>query len=259
VCAEAEEGRPILSDSLLSLSLQHRVGGLSMDVAFTLTHPWTVLFGPSGSGKTTVLRAIAGFLRPDEASITYGPNHTTLIDTRRHIFVPAHRRPVRSAGQAARLFPHRSVRQNLTYGMVSDAKSGAMPGLVDEIISLFQLEGLQDRRPDGLSGGEQQRISVARAVVAASAYAGPEKPLLLLDEPFTGLDARLRDELLEGLREWLARWEVPVLSVTHALGEAFQLGAEVIRIADGRVVRQGPVAVVLAEERRRLLEQLRSE
>lgn len=230
-----------------------------MDVAFTLTHPWTVLFGPSGSGKTTVLRAIAGFLRPDDARITYGPDHTVLIDTRRRIFVPSHRRPVRSSGQTARLFPLQSVRQNLTYGMVADGNAGATPGLVDEIISLFQLEGLQDRRPDGLSGGERQRISVARAVVAASAYAGPEKPLLLLDEPFTGLDARLRDELLEGLRHWLARWEVPVLSVTHALGEAFQLGAEVIKIADGRVVRQGPVAVVLAEERRRLLEQLRSE
>ncbi|HEU4635812.1 MAG TPA: ATP-binding cassette domain-containing protein [Edaphobacter sp.] len=248
-----------MSASLLSLSLQHRVGGLSMDVAFTLTHPWTVLFGPSGSGKTTVLRAIAGFLKPEEAGITYGPTHTVLIDTRKRIFVPAHQRPVRSAGQAARLFPHQSVRQNLAYGMGSDTKKEETSAAVDEIISLFQLEELADRRPDALSGGERQRVSVARAVGAARAYPGPEKPLLLLDEPFTGLDARLRDELLQGLREWLARWEVPVLSVTHALGEAFQLGAEVIKIADGRVVRQGPVAVVLEEERNRLLKQLRSE
>lgn len=230
-----------------------------MDVAFTLTYPWTVLFGPSGSGKTTVLRAIAGFSRPDEAHITYGPEQTILVDTRKGLFVPPHRRPVRSAAQTARLFPHHTVRQNLTYGMGSAARTGATSSLVDEITSLFQLEGLAGRRPDGLSGGERQRVSVARAVVAASAYAGAEKPLLLLDEPFTGLDTRLRDELLEGLREWLAHWKVPVLSVTHSLGEAFQLGAEVIKIADGRVVRQGPVAVVLAEERRRLLEQLRAD
>lgn len=230
-----------------------------MDVAFTLTHPWTVLFGPSGSGKTTVLRAIAGFLKPSEAHIIWGPANAVLIDTENHVFVPAHRRPVRSAAQTARLFHHQSVRQNLTYGIGSDAKSDETSELIDEIISLFQLEGLAHRRPDTLSGGERQRVSVARAVVAVSAYPGPQKPLLLLDEPFTGLDARLRDELLKGLRDWLGRWKVPVLSVTHALGEAFQLGAEVIKIADGRVVQQGPVAVVLAEERRRLLEQLRTE
>lgn len=230
-----------------------------MEVSFDLTHPWTVLFGPSGSGKTTVLRAIAGFLRPDEARISCGPDDTVLIDTQKRILIPAHRRPVRSAAQSARLFPHQSVRQNLTYGMASNTKADQPLGLVEEIISLFQLEGLADREPSALSGGERQRVSVARAVAAATAYPRASKPLLLLDEPFTGLDARLRDELLDGLREWLAGWKVPVLSVTHALGEAFQLGAEVIKIAEGRVVQQGPVTVVLAEERRRLMEQLRLE
>jgi molybdate transport system ATP-binding protein len=237
--------------------MQHPVGGLSIDVAFNLMHPWTVLFGPSGSGKTTVLRAIAGFLKPRDAEITFGSENRVLINTRQRIFVAAHRRPVRSAAQAARLFPHQSVRQNLIYGLSSNGKGVDISGLVEELISLFRLDDLANRRPQELSGGEQQRASVARAVVAASSYSGPEKPLLLLDEPFTGLDARLRDELLSDLREWLARRNVPVLSVTHALGEAFQLGAEVIKIADGRVVQQGPVGVVLAEERRRLLEQLR--
>ena len=79
----------------------------------------------------------------------------------------------------------------------------------------------------------------------------------MLDEPFSGLDVALRDELLAELREWLSRWKTPVLSVTHDVGEAFQLDAEVIKIADGRVVQQGPVAEVLVEERRRLIEQLR--
>jgi molybdate transport system ATP-binding protein len=150
------------------------------------------------------------------------------------------------------------VRQNLTYGMGPGSKNSEV-SWVEEVISLFRLEKLTDRMPEELSGGERQRASVARAVVAVTTYSGPVQPLLLLDEPFTGLDARLRDELLEGLREWLARWKVPVLSVTHALGEAFQLGAEVIKLSDGRVVQQGPVAIVLAEERQRLLEQLRAE
>lgn len=248
-----------MSDSLLGVKLQHRVGGVSLDVAFRLTEPWTVLFGPSGSGKTTVLRAIAGFIKPDEAQITYGLKDEVLIDTNAQVCVAAHRRPVRSAGQTALLFPHQSVRQNLTYGIGSGLKGGAVSGVVEEVISLFRLDGLAERRPAELSGGERQRVSVARAVVAAMTYPGPGQPLLLLDEPFTGMDARLRDELLDGMRERLAKCKVPVLSVTHTLGEAFQLGAEVIKIADGRVAQQGPVAVVLAEERRRLLEQLRAE
>jgi molybdate transport system ATP-binding protein len=87
-------------------------------------------------------------------------------------------------------------------------------------------------------------------------FDGPDQPLLLLDEPFTGLDAALRDELLLGLKERLGRRKVPVLSVTHSLGEAFQLAAEVIKIADGKILEQGPADVVLARERHRLLEQL---
>lgn len=237
--------------------MKHRVGGVSLDVAFTLTQPWTVLFGPSGSGKTTVLRAIAGFVRPDEAQITSGA--TMLIDTRARVFIPPHRRPIRSAAQTARLFPQQSVRENLMYGHGWISNPADAADIVDQVLALFRLNELADRRPGELSGGERQRVSVARAVVSATTYSGPGQVLLLLDEPFTGLDALLRNELLRGLREWLARWKVPVLSVTHTLGEAFQLGAEVIKIADGHVVQQGPVEVALAEERRRLLEQLRAE
>jgi molybdate transport system ATP-binding protein len=113
--------------------------------------------------------------------------------------------------------------------------------------------------PRELSGGESQRVSVARAVVAAATFRGPGPALLLLDEPFSGLDLRLRDELLLELHAWLARRKIPVLSVTHDVGEAFQLGAEIIKIAGGKVVAQGPVGDVLAEERRRLMEQLRGD
>jgi molybdate transport system ATP-binding protein len=97
-------------------------------------------------------------------------------------------------------------------------------------------------------------VAVARA--AASAITVTSGGLLLLDEPFAGLHLPLRDELLEDLRGWLAANKTPVLSVTHDVGEAFQLGAEVIKFSDGRVVEQGPVEAVLAEERMRLMEQL---
>jgi molybdate transport system ATP-binding protein len=234
--------------------MEHRMGTVSLDVSFALTEQWTVLFGPSGSGKTTVLRAIAGFVWPDAGSITRG---AALFDGATNVFVPAHLRPVRSAGQTARLFPHMTVRWNAVYGSQRASNGLDAMGIAEQVLELFRLKGLEDRLPRDLSGGERQRVSVARAVVSATTFGGPERPLLLLDEPFSGLDHAMRDDLLAELQEWLERWKIPVLSVTHDVGEAFQLGAEVIKLADGRVVQQGPVATVLAEERTRLMEQLR--
>ncbi|MBB5317915.1 ATP-binding cassette domain-containing protein [Tunturibacter empetritectus] len=245
---------------MLTVSIEHRVGTISLDASFALTKPWTVLFGPSGSGKTTVLRAIAGFVRPDSGSIMQG--ESVLVDRASGVFVPPHLRPVRTAAQTARLFPNMTVHSNVIYGMARSARPEAGKTvdeikIVDEIMSLFRIQELADRRPHQLSGGESQRVSVARAVVSAITYEGAGAALMLLDEPFSGLDYTMRDQLVDGLRECLMRWKTPVLSVTHDVGEAFQLGAEVIRIAEGRVLRQGPVADVLAEERRRLIEQLR--
>src|ERR1700722_11926234 len=114
------EGRWMLSGSprdLLAVRIEHRVGAISLDVSFALTEPWTVLFGPSGSGKTTVLRAIAGFIRPDAGSVVYGPKQRVLCSTAEAVWVAAHQRPVRTAGQTARLFPQRTVRENVAYGM----------------------------------------------------------------------------------------------------------------------------------------------
>jgi molybdate transport system ATP-binding protein len=248
------EGRLTLSDNLLAVKLEHRVGPLALDVSFALTQPWTVMFAPSGSGKTTVLRAIAGFVRPDAGFIVCGTD--ILVDCNAGVFVPVHERPVRSAGQTAQLFPHMSVRTNVLFGSGWNSKPDEGFELAEQVLELFRLKGFAERMPRELSGGERQRVSVARAVVSAVTFHGPSKALLLLDEPFSGLDAAVRDELLAELREWLRRWKTPVLSVTHDVGEAFQLGAEVIKIADGRVVQQGPVGEVLAAERKRLMEQL---
>jgi len=242
------------SASLLTVQIEHWLGTMDLHAAFSATQPWTVLFGPSGSGKTTILRSIAGFVRPDSGRISVEAQ--TVFDSTTKAFVPPYRRPVRSAGQAARLFPHMTVRSNLIYGNGWTSKPADAMGIAEELMASFGLKEFADRMPDQMSGGEQRRALVARAVVAAITFDGVEKPLLLLDEPFSGLDIAARDELLVELRAWLKRWNIPVLSVTHDLGEAFQLNAEVIKIADGRVVQQGPVSEVLAEERVRLLDQL---
>ena len=159
-----------------------------------------------------------------------------LLDTGAGVFVEAHRRGVRWVGQTAMLFPRMTVLENLEFGRT--AKERVRAG-----IAHFRLEGLAEKRPGELSGGERQRIGVVRAAVG-------EAELLLLDEPFTGLDAGRREELIGRLREWIGR--TPVVSVTHDVGEAFLLGAEVVRISEGRVVAQGAAEVVLGEERERL-------
>jgi molybdate transport system ATP-binding protein len=240
----------------LNVQMKHRQGVLSLEVAFALAESWTMLFGPSGSGKTTVLRAIAGLMRPEAGRIVL-EGQQVFLDTRAKIFVPAYRRPVRYTAQSAALFPRMTVRENVAYGArdisSEDRDRSSAGSILEEALERFRLSALAEKYPRALSGGERQRVALVRAVTAAACL-GPGT-LLLLDEPFTGMDVRLRSELLEELRPWLAQREVPVLSVTHDVGEAFQLGAEVIKIEDGCVVRQGPVAEVLMEERRRVMGQ----
>ena len=245
-------------NSLLTLQMRHNVGAISLDVAFSLTQPWTILFGPSGSGKTTVLRTISGFVQPDAGYVVYGSIEQVLVSTDERIFTPPYLRPVRNAAQSARLFQHRSVRENVAYGMAWRSHPDDEQEVLDDVLGLMRLTTLADRDTRQLSGGERQRVSVARAVAAAATYDGIDKALLLLDEPFAGLDGLLRDELAIALRDWLARWKIPVLSVSHDIGECYLLGAEVVRMAEGQIMEQGPVEVVLEEERRRLMKQLRT-
>jgi molybdate transport system ATP-binding protein len=243
-----------LPEPHLTVQLHHRVGTLNLDVAFQLTQPWTILFGPSGSGKTTILRAIAGLVRPSSGRITH--RATTLSDSTTNAFVPPHNRPIRLATQTPNLFPHLTLQQNLLYGAGWLSKPEDRNQLAENLLALLHLSDLSHHLPHQLSGGEQQRASLARALLSATTCDGPTRPLLLLDEPFTGLEATLRDQLLEDLSGWATCWEVPILSVTHDIAEAFQLNAEVLKLANGRITHQGPATTVLAADRTRLLAQL---
>ena len=253
---------PIQTTPQVDVDLRHRIGTLNVDVRFSLTQPWTILFGPSGSGKTTILRAIAGLVHPASATIVTtiidvrGQEQSRrLVDTQERHFVECHRRHIPLAAQRASLFPHMTVRQQIGYGMrlmandPEDSGLGSYGEKTEEIFNLFRIVHLADKLPRALSGGEAQRVSMARAAAAAAR-------LLLLDEPFSGLDMALASEIMQDLQPWAAKRNLCVLSVTHDVAEAFQLGAEVIKLAEGRVVEQGPVEVVLAEERAQLLQQI---
>lgn len=157
------------------------------------------------------------------------------------------------APQQASLFPHLTARENLIYGFRRPMRAEdlhAWESGARDALEIFDLTELAEKIPRQLSGGEAQRLNLARA------HLTPECRLLLLDEPFTGFDAAQQRRILSFLRGDAERSHKTILSVTHDVAEAFQLDAEVIKIADGRVAAQGPVSNVLAEERLKLLEQL---
>jgi ABC-type sulfate/molybdate transport systems ATPase subunit len=144
--------------------------------------------------------------------------------------------------QRPALFPHLSVLENILYRSTAP----------EEIFTLCRVAHLLDKHPAQLSGGERQRVALARTLAV------PECRLLLLDEPFTGLEASLRDGLIRDLRTYTQMREIPVLLVTHDLAEVFAADAHVLKMEDGRIVASGPAAEVLSSERTRLLERLSS-
>lgn len=226
------------------LRLDTRTGALKLKLDITLATPWSVLFGPSGSGKTTVLRAICGLLKhADQSCFCEG----TELDGKA-VSTPTHERRIAYAPQGADLFPHLTVRENIAFAQSVRGRNAR--NLVDEALTLFELQPLAERMSRDLSGGERQRVNLARA------FAVPTPRLMLLDEPFSGIGRALRNRLLETMRLAMAARGVQVVSVTHDVEEAFLLGAEVVRMERGQVLAQGPVEVVLADEREATLRAL---
>lgn len=194
------------------------------------------LLGPSGCGKTTVLRSIAGLLRPDAGEIHVG-GRVAVANGVEHL--PAEQRRVGLVFQEYALFPHMSVRDNVAFGATGTGRQER----VDALLELTGLARHADRRPSALSGGQQQRAALARALAA-------EPAVLLLDEPFANVDAGLRQTLGAGLRGLIAAARVPALLVTHDRDDALGLADRVAVLESGpdgaRVVQAAAPQVLYA-------------
>ena len=198
--------------------------GVDVEVAAGAT---LALLGPSGCGKTTLLRIVAGLEVPDLGTVRVGDEVVVGPGT----FVVPERRRVGLVFQDWALFPHLSVARNVGFGLPRSERRGSPR--VDDALRLVGLEGLGDRSPSTLSGGQQQRVALARAIA-------PRPGVLLLDEPFSNLDAALRSQVRSEVHELLLGLGVTTVFVTHDQDEAFVLGDRVAVMSEGRVVQVGP-------------------
>ncbi len=188
----------------------------------------TAILGPSGCGKTTLLRVVAGFHRPDAGTVRLDGREVVAPGT----WTPPEKRGIGYLAQEGNLFPHLSVGENIAFGLPGGMRRS--PGRVEELLELVGLPAqFRDRRPDQLSGGQQQRVALARSLA-------PEPKVMLLDEPFSALDAALRSSTRRAVADALAAQDVTVLLVTHDQGEALSFADQLAIMRAGDIVQVGP-------------------
>jgi ABC-type sulfate/molybdate transport systems ATPase subunit len=237
--------------AVLELALDAHRGSFHLQVKCSFASEWTVIFGPSGAGKSTLLRLLAGLdlsepARPQTARVAL--DGKLLTDSAHGLWLKPGRRQTSMVAQQSAIFPHLSVEANVGYGL-SHLDRGSRTLRVNEMLELADATDLVGRHPQHLSGGEAQRIALARALA-------PEPRLLLLDEPFSALDGVASDRLLLRLQAWAAEHCVQTVLATHDATDALASAAEVALLHEGRLAALGPASEVLAAERNRIMERL---
>jgi molybdate transport system ATP-binding protein len=239
----------VTSSQLTARVTKKRFGDASpsflLDIELNVGHGITILFGPSGAGKSTLLDCIAGLTQPDTGRIAVNGN--PLFDSAKNVNVPPQHRQISYVFQSLALFPHMTAEANVAYGL-PDLPEKERNARVSEILQMFRVEKLRTRKPREISGGEQQRIALARSLVTLPR-------VLLLDEPLTGMDAELKASVIDDLRAWNAAHKIPILYVTHSREEVDALGERVIALEHGKIVSEGTPREVLDAPRRKRLAQ----
>ena len=213
--------------SYLDFRASHRFfTGFHLQAEFETDQLVTALCGPSGSGKTTILEMIAGLKQPQRGRIEVG--RKVVLDRQQKIMVPPERRRIGFVFQDRRLFPHLTVGGNLRFGQRPKEPPG--DGIhFDRLVKVLDLGHLLGRYPRNLSGGEQQRVALGRALLIHPEF-------LLLDEPTAALDEPLRDRILDYIARVIEEWRIPTLIVSHVREAVLRLASRTIRLKQGRVV-----------------------
>lgn len=211
-------------------------GEFVLDVEFRAAPGFTILFGASGAGKTTLLDGIAGLTVPDAGRIAIGAR--VLFDSSARIDAAADKRRAGYVFQDLALFPHLTVQQNVEYGLAHYGREERKTR-TSAILEAFRISHLAQRKPKEISGGERQRVALARTLVT-------DPVVLLLDEPLAALDASTKAKIIADLREWNRAHGVPILYVTHSREEVFALGEHAIVLDRGRILAQGTPHEVLS-------------
>ncbi|MBF3186257.1 molybdenum ABC transporter ATP-binding protein, partial [Pseudomonas aeruginosa] len=221
----------------LRLRFRRAYPGFELDIDLALPgRGVTALFGHSGSGKSTCLRCIAGLEKAAEGEVTI--NGETWQDSRRNLFVAPHRRALGYVFQDANLFRHLTVRRNLAFGLKRIAAAERRVEL-EQACALLGIEHLLERMPERLSGGEQQRVGIARALLTSPR-------LLLMDEPLASLDLKRKGEILPYLERLHEELDIPVLYVSHSPDEVARLADHLVLLENGKVRASGPIGETLA-------------
>ncbi len=217
-----------------------------LDVDFSAPSGFTILFGPSGSGKTTLLDCIAGLTKPDSGAITLGQQ--VFYDAQTGADLPVPKRNMGYVFQDLALFPHLTVEGNLAYGL-DRLSASEREQRITSILQTFRILHLRKRRPREISGGERQRVALARSLVT-------DPCILLLDEPLAALDTATKSRILDDLRTWNEAHRIPILHVTHSREEVVALGERAIVLDRGRIVAQGSPHEVIGAPRQETVAQL---
>ena len=213
-----------------------------LDVQFNVRAGVTIILGRSGAGKTTLLRCVAGLCNPERGRIVVAGN--VIFDAERKICLEPARRNVAFVFQDLALFPHLTVHGNVAYGL-RRLPAAERERRIDAILHSFQIAHLRKRLPRDISGGEQQRVALARSLVT-------EPSVLLLDEPLSSLDMGTKSKLIDDLRAWNEAHRIPIIYVTHSHEEVLALGERAIVLEQGRPVADGSPADIVSFARREI-------
>ena len=228
----------------LDLLCKHKFpDGFAIDVDLSCEVNAMALFGHSGSGKTTILSTIAGILTPDTSRVAI--DKQTISDTSKKQWTPVEKRCIGVTPQHSLLFEHKTVRENLEFGMPKRRKWKRKSPLAcqkkiefDDVVEVLELGSLLNRYPANLSGGEQRRVAIGRAILS-------QPRLLILDEPLSALDQNLQNRILLYLKKIINHWHIPTIIITHNTKVVHELADTVVILDNGRVISIGSPGNVL--------------